>query len=92
LTIVQLGVSFFPFEVFPPFALPPHSTFQYSRRFGASRTMHVAARRLTSARLLYQASRLSSLMPTQKNMQSQITGKVNFAVQLFRETAELLVF
>jgi hypothetical protein len=86
------GRLVFSSEVFPPFALPPHSTFQYSRRFGASRTMHVAARRLTSARLLYQASRLSSLMPTQKNMQSQITGKVNFAVQLFRETAELLVF
>jgi hypothetical protein len=42
------------------------------------------------ARSLYQASRLSSLMPTQKDMQSQIAGKVNFEIQLLRKTAELL--
>jgi hypothetical protein len=30
------------------------------------------------------------LMPTQKDTQSQIARKVNFAIQLLRETAELL--
>jgi len=29
-------------------------------------------------------------MPTQKDTQSQIARKVNFAIQLFRETSELL--
>jgi hypothetical protein len=29
-------------------------------------------------------------MPTQKDTQSQIARKVNFAIQLLRETAELL--
>jgi hypothetical protein len=40
------------------------------------------------SRSLYQAFRLSSLMPTQKDTQSQIARKVNFAIQLLRETAE----
>jgi hypothetical protein len=29
-------------------------------------------------------------MPTQKDMQSQIARKVNFAIQLLRDTADLL--
>jgi hypothetical protein len=37
-------------------------------------------------RSLYQAFRLSSLMPTQKDTQSQIARKVNFAIHLLRET------
>src|SRR6266853_5685836 len=41
-------------------------------------------------RSLYQAFRLSSLMPTQKDTQSQVARKVNFAIQLLRETADLL--
>jgi hypothetical protein len=41
-------------------------------------------------RSLYQAFRLSSLMPTQKDTQSQIARKVNFAIQLLREASELL--
>jgi hypothetical protein len=39
---------------------------------------------------LYQAFRLSSLMPTQKDTQSQIAREVNFAIQLLREASELL--
>ena len=42
------------------------------------------------SRSLYQAFRLIVLMPTQKDTQSHIARKVNFAIQLLRETAELL--
>ena len=37
-------------------------------------------------RSLYQAFRLSSLMPTQKDTQSQIARKVKFAIQLYRRS------
>ena len=85
---------------------PLHSSFHCSRRFGASRSLrgvHVSRRSLDpatsdgwccahagacSGRSALTANRLTS-MPTQ-NPRAQIARKVNFAIQLLREAAELL--
>src|ERR1700730_10287776 len=45
---------------------------------------------LCSRQVALSSFRLSSLMPTQTDTQSQIARKVNFAIQLLREASELL--
>ena len=80
-------------------AIPLHNSSHCSRRFGASRSLrsldpatsdgwccaHAGA---CSGRSALPANRLTC-MPTQ-NTRSQIDRKVNFAIRLLREAAELL--